>query len=108
MKDASDAQPLNLLVQDIRFQNVNFVYSQSRPIFSDLTFTIPAGKRTAIVGLLGCGKCTILRLLFRFYDPPSGKISIGDQDIAQVQLANLWHHRRCSTGYAFVPPGCDA
>ncbi|KAF9067430.1 iron-sulfur clusters transporter ATM1 [Rhodocollybia butyracea] len=91
IKDAPDAQPLNLPVQDIRFENVNFAYNPSRPIFSDLSFTIPAGKRTAIVGPSGCGKSTILRLLFRFYDPSSGKISIGGQDIAQVQLASLRH-----------------
>ncbi|KIK66870.1 hypothetical protein GYMLUDRAFT_37940 [Collybiopsis luxurians FD-317 M1] len=92
IEDAPGAKPLNLPVdagKSIRFENVNFAYHPSRPIFSDLSFTIPAGKRTAFVGPSGCGKSTILRLLFRFYDPSSGRILIGDQDISQVQLASL-------------------
>ncbi|KAF9064508.1 hypothetical protein BDP27DRAFT_1367165 [Rhodocollybia butyracea] len=52
-------------------ENVNFMYNLSRPTFSKLTFTIPAAKRTAIVGPLECGKSTILKLLFRFYHPSS-------------------------------------
>ncbi|KAF9064506.1 P-loop containing nucleoside triphosphate hydrolase protein [Rhodocollybia butyracea] len=81
----------NLLVQDIQFKNVNFVYNPSCSIFSDLSFTIPARKHTAIVGPSGCGKSTILTLLFSFYDFSSEKISFGDQNVAQVQLASLRH-----------------
>ena len=73
----------------IRFENVNFGYHPDRPIFRDLSFTIPAGKKVAIVGPSGCGKSTVLRLLFRFYDPSSGRISIDDQDIQDVQVESL-------------------
>ncbi|KAJ3993728.1 P-loop containing nucleoside triphosphate hydrolase protein, partial [Lentinula boryana] len=92
IEDLSGAQPLNLPVdagKSIRFENVKFAYHPSRPIFTDLSFTIPAGKRVAFVGPSGCGKSTILRLLFRFYEPSSGRILIGDQDISQIQLASL-------------------
>ncbi|KAF5389039.1 hypothetical protein D9757_004956 [Collybiopsis confluens] len=92
IEDVRGAQPLNLPIdtgKSIRFENVNFAYHPSRPIFTDLSFIIPAGKRTAFVGPSGCGKSTILRLLFRFYDPTSGRILIGDQDISQVQLTSL-------------------
>ncbi|KAE9390492.1 P-loop containing nucleoside triphosphate hydrolase protein [Gymnopus androsaceus JB14] len=92
IEDAPGAQPLHLPIdasKSIRFENVNFAYNPSRPIFTDLSFTIPAGKRTAFVGPSGCGKSTILRLLFRFYDPSSGRILIGDQDLSQIQLASL-------------------
>lgn len=73
----------------IRFENVNFGYHPDRPIFRDLSFEIPAGKRVAIVGPSGCGKSTIFRLLFRFYDPSSGKIYIDNQDIHSVTLGSL-------------------
>ncbi|KAJ3988006.1 P-loop containing nucleoside triphosphate hydrolase protein [Lentinula detonsa] len=92
IEDLPGAQPLDLPVdagKSIRFENVKFAYHPSRPIFADLSFTIPAGKRVAFVGPSGCGKSTILRLLFRFYEPSSGRILIGDQDISQIQLASL-------------------
>lgn len=77
---------------EIAFKNVNFAYHPSRPIFRDLTFTAPAGKKTAIVGPSGCGKSTIFRLLFRFYEPSSGTIAIDDQNIANVQLVSQRQH----------------
>ncbi|KAJ3912781.1 P-loop containing nucleoside triphosphate hydrolase protein [Lentinula edodes] len=92
IEDKPGAQPLALPVdagKSISFENVQFAYHPSRPIFTDLSFTIPAGKRVAFVGPSGCGKSTILRLLFRFYEPSSGRILIGDQDISQVQLGSL-------------------
>lgn len=73
----------------IRFDNVNFSYHEERPIFRNLSFTVPAGKKVAIVGPSGCGKSTIFRLLFRFYDPNSGRILIDDQDIQDVQIESL-------------------
>jgi ATP-binding cassette subfamily B (MDR/TAP) protein 7 len=54
-----------------------------------VTFTIPAGKKVALVGPSGSGKSTVLRLLFRFYAPQSGSIYIDDQDITSVQLTSL-------------------
>ena len=65
---------------EIRFDKVNFGYHPSRPIFRDLTMTIPAGRKVAIVGPSGSGKSTVFRLLFRFYDSQSGTISIDGQD----------------------------
>lgn len=54
-----------------------------------MTFSIPAGKKVAIVGPSGCGKSTVFRLLYRFYTPSSGQILIDGQDINQVQLTSL-------------------
>ncbi|KAJ3822343.1 P-loop containing nucleoside triphosphate hydrolase protein [Lentinula raphanica] len=89
IEDSPDAQPLHLPIDSIRFENVNFAYHPSRPIFTNLSFTIPAGKRVAFVGPSGCGKSTILRLLFRFYEPTSGRILLGSQDISKIQLTSL-------------------
>ncbi|KAG9247461.1 iron ABC-transporter-like protein [Calycina marina] len=74
---------------EIRFENVTFGYHQDRPILKNLSFTIPAGKKIAVVGPSGCGKSTILRLLFRSYDAQAGRIFIDDQDITQVSLESL-------------------
>lgn len=73
----------------ICFENVNFGYHPDRPIFRDLSFTVPAGKKVAIVGPSGCGKSTVFRLLYRFYDPSSGRIFVDDQDIHDIQLQSL-------------------
>lgn len=90
IQDIPDAKPLALPGGgEIRFEHVSFGYHRDRPIFSDVSFTIPAGKKVAIVGPSGCGKSTVFRLLFRFYDPGSGKIMIDGQDIRDVQLESL-------------------
>ncbi|KAH9179119.1 P-loop containing nucleoside triphosphate hydrolase protein [Lactarius sanguifluus] len=73
----------------ISFENVAFAYHPDRPIFRDLSLTIPAGKKVAIVGPSGCGKPTIFRLLYRFYEPFAGRILVDGQDISRVQLASL-------------------
>ncbi|KAG2131378.1 P-loop containing nucleoside triphosphate hydrolase protein [Suillus clintonianus] len=88
-KDKEDAKPLTLKGGSIRFENVNFGYHPDRPIFRNLSFTVPAGKKVAIVGPSGCGKSTVFRLLYRFYDPSSGRILVDDQDIHETQLQSL-------------------
>ncbi|KAH9080663.1 P-loop containing nucleoside triphosphate hydrolase protein [Lactarius deliciosus] len=88
-KDPPDAKPLSLSGGKISFENVVFAYHPDRPIFRDLSFTIPAGQKVAIVGPSGCGKSTVFRLLYRFYEPSAGRILIDGQDISRVQLASL-------------------
>ncbi|KAF8150119.1 P-loop containing nucleoside triphosphate hydrolase protein [Crassisporium funariophilum] len=88
-KDIPNAQPLQLKGGSIRFENVSFGYHPERPIFRNLTFSVPAGKKVAIVGPSGCGKSTVFRLLYRFYTPSSGRILIDSQDIHQIQLQSL-------------------
>ena len=71
------------------FDNVRFAYEPERTILHDLSFEVPAGSHTAIVGPSGAGKSTIARLLFRFYDPWSGRILIDAQDISEVRQKSL-------------------
>ncbi len=87
--DIDNAPPL-LLSQDstlpsIVFDKVSFQYHDDRPILNNLSFTIEPGEKVAIVGDSGAGKSTIVKLLFRFYDPTSGSILIDNQDIALLQ-----------------------
>jgi ATP-binding cassette, subfamily B, heavy metal transporter len=70
---------------EVRFENVHFGYRPNREILHGVSFTIPAGKRVAIVGPTGSGKSTISRLLFRFYDVTGGRILIDGQDIRDVR-----------------------
>jgi len=87
--DPPNAPALLLSAGEIRFENVTFGYHPTRPILRNATFTLPAGKKSAIVGPSGCGKSTILRLLFRSYDVQSGRILIDNQDIRSVSLTSL-------------------
>ncbi len=59
---------------------------------SDISFKVPAGKTVALVGSSGGGKSTLLRLLFRFFDIESGKITIDGQDIRKVTQKSLRKH----------------
>ncbi|KAI1786461.1 P-loop containing nucleoside triphosphate hydrolase protein, partial [Ganoderma leucocontextum] len=88
-KDLPTARPLALRGGAITFERVRFGYHPDRPIFRDLSFTIPAGKKVALVGPSGCGKSTVFRLLFRFYEPASGRILVDGQDVRELQLKSV-------------------
>jgi ATP-binding cassette subfamily B protein len=73
----------------IVFDGVEFAYDPRRPILQDISFEIPGGRTLAIVGPTGGGKSTVARLLFRFYDPQGGAVSIDGQDLRDVTQASL-------------------
>jgi len=87
--DPPDAKPLKVTNGVVMFDNVSFAYEAGRPILKDVNFEVPAGKMVAIVGASGAGKSTVSRLLFRFYEPTTGKIMIDGQNIADVTQASL-------------------
>lgn len=76
---------------DILFDKVSFSYSvkEGNRVLKNTSFTIPAGKLTAIVGPSGGGKTTILRLLARFWDVSAGKITCGGKDLKELD-AEQW------------------
>ena len=91
--DRQGARPLQLAADGgaVRFRDVGFSYRQdtSAPALEDVTLTIPAGKKVALVGPSGAGKSTVFNLLLRFYECDRGTIDIDGQDIADVTLASL-------------------
>lgn len=89
VKDRPGAPALVVRKPNIIFENVTFGYEDERTILHDLSFEVPAGAHMAIVGPSGAGKSTIGRLLFRFYDPQSGRILIDGQNIAEMQQASV-------------------
>lgn len=74
---------------EIKFENVTFGYDTRRKILRNASFTIPAGVKTAIVGSSGSGKSTILKLVFRFYDPESGRVLVNGKDVREYDLDSL-------------------
>ncbi|XP_054797713.1 ABC transporter B family member 25, mitochondrial [Prosopis cineraria] len=89
VRDKDNAKPLELNGGSIEFENVHFSYLAERKILDGISLVVPAGKSVAIVGTSGSGKSTILRLIFRFFDPHSGSIKIDGQNIKDVTLDSL-------------------
>ena len=86
--DRENAPDLNVNGGAIAFDDVHFSYGD-RKILKGVTFTVPKGRRVAIVGPSGSGKTTISRLLFRFYDPQSGVVRIDGQNLREVTQASV-------------------
>ncbi|MFN9140544.1 MAG: ABCB family ABC transporter ATP-binding protein/permease [Betaproteobacteria bacterium] len=87
--DAAAAPPLRLSGGEIRFESVDFGYDARRRVLHEVSFTVPAGTTTAVVGATGSGKSTLARLIFRFYDVQAGGVLIDGQDVRSVTQASL-------------------
>lgn len=71
---------------DFRISNVDFTYPNGTKALHDIDMHIESGKITALVGLSGAGKSTVLNLLVRFYDPDCGKITLDGVDIRDYDI----------------------
>ena len=89
LTDRPGAPALKVPNGRVHFENVTFRYTPDAPVLRDLTLDIEAGKTTALVGLSGSGKTTIMNLILRFWDPEQGAISIDGQDIRDITLKSL-------------------
>ena len=87
--DRPGATPLVVPEGRVLFEDVSFSYDPARKILRGVSFEVPPGKTVAIVGPSGAGKSTLSRLMFRFYEPSSGRITIDGQDIAAVTQVSL-------------------
>ncbi|WP_425408355.1 ABCB family ABC transporter ATP-binding protein/permease [Hyphococcus sp.] len=89
VEDAANARPFEADAGAIRFDEVSFAHEGRARGLSDVSFDVPGGAFVGIVGPSGAGKSTILKLLFRFYDPESGRISVDGQDVRDVRQNSL-------------------
>ncbi|WP_366943993.1 ABC transporter ATP-binding protein/permease [Nevskia sp.] len=93
IRDQPDAAtltiPRGVASAEIRFDDVRFAYSAARPILRGVSFTIAPGRKLAVVGASGAGKSTLARLLFRFYDPDGGAITINGTDLRAMTQDSL-------------------
>ena len=89
IKDNKDSIILDDFNQNINFNNINFHYSENKPIFKNLNLNINKNTLVGIVGQTGSGKTTIIKLLLRFYDTIEGSINIGSHEIKDIKIKNL-------------------
>jgi len=87
--DAPGATAMPELAKEIRFADVVYGFSGRPPILDGLSLTIHAGERVAIVGSIGSGKSTVLRLLARFADPDEGQIDLDGRDLRTLTQPSL-------------------
>jgi ATP-binding cassette, subfamily C, bacterial CydC len=104
---------------DISFQNVSFSYEPQHITLRNVSFDIPQGSNTAIIGPSGSGKSTIVNLLLRFWEADQGRILLGGQDIRQIDallLRNVFtvvtqdafiFHRSLRENLQIASPGTD-
>ena len=90
VKDDPNLPDINIKNGNITFNEVNFKYgNDEKKVLKSANLNIEGGRMTALVGLSGAGKSTILNLIPRFYDPNSGSIEIDNQSIHKVNLYSL-------------------
>ncbi len=89
IQDRPGATPLIVADGRLAFEDVYFHYDPRREILKGVSFEVPAGKTVAVVGPSGAGKSTLSRLIFRFYEPQKGRITVDGRDIADVTQRSL-------------------
>ena len=87
--DAADARRLVTANGDVQFERVTFGYGQGPIVLHELDLDVAAGTTVALVGHTGAGKSTIVKLLARFYDPRSGRITLDGHDIRSIEQESL-------------------
>lgn len=94
ISDAPGAEELINVTGDITFNAVRFSYTNELeiPVLSEISLSIPAGQRIAIVGESGAGKTTLVSLLPRFYEPQSGEICIDGKNIQSLTQESVRRH----------------
>jgi ATP-binding cassette subfamily B protein len=89
VRDRPGARELPQIEGHVRFEHVRFGYGDGEDVLHDLDLDVPAGTTVALVGHTGAGKSTIAKLLARFYEPRSGRITIDGYDLDEVTQPSL-------------------
>jgi len=89
VSDSASARPLPEISGRVRLEDVRFRYGRGDEVLHGIDLDVPAGTTVALVGHTGAGKSTIAKLLARFYDPTSGRLTIDGIDLREVTQASL-------------------
>ena len=89
VQDAPDATDIHDVKGAIKFETVAFRYEADRPILKNISFDIQPGQTVAVVGPTGAGKSTLSRILFRFYDIQSGRVTVDGQSLTDITQDSL-------------------
>ena len=73
----------------MRLEDVQFAYSNGQEVIKGLALDIPAGDTVAIVGATGAGKSTVIKLLLRYYDVTSGRVTLDNYDLRDLKLEDI-------------------
>jgi ABC-type multidrug transport system fused ATPase/permease subunit len=92
IEDPADPVRLDRVRGEIAFSNVEFEYTEGRPVLPGLNLDVPAGQTVALVGTTGAGKTTIAKLIARFYDPTSGAVTLDGVDLRDLSQSELRRH----------------
>jgi ATP-binding cassette subfamily B protein/subfamily B ATP-binding cassette protein MsbA len=84
--DRPDAREAPAIVDEIRFDNLDFAYRQGHPVVRDFDVVVPGGSVVALVGRSGAGKTTVTDLVARFHDPTHGRLLLNGTDIRNFRL----------------------
>ena len=85
-----EGKDIDLSSYDIEFKNVSFAYNKDAKVLKDVSFTAKQGEVTALVGISGSGKTSVLRLISRLYDYDTGSILIDGKDIKNISTESLF------------------
>lgn len=85
-----EGEDTDLSRYDIEFKNVSFAYNKDAKVLKDVSFTAKQGEVTALVGISGSGKTSVLRLISRLYDYDTGRILIDGKDIKNISTESLF------------------
>ncbi len=91
--DPADPLPITAEPAGVELRDVTFAYpGADDPVLTEISFTARPGETTAIVGSTGSGKSTLVSLIPRLYDVTGGEVAVGDVDVREAALADVWRH----------------
>ncbi|MDT9681138.1 ABC transporter ATP-binding protein [Streptomyces sp. TRM76323] len=102
---AADPRPVRSLKGDIAFEDVSFAYGDGEEALSGVSLRIPPGETVAFVGETGAGKSTLVKLVARFYDPTSGRVTVDGTDLRELDLTAYRHRLGVVPQEAYLFPG---
>ncbi|WP_317443485.1 ABC transporter ATP-binding protein [Streptomyces collinus] len=104
-RDADEPREVGALRGDIAFEDVHFAYGTDEEALTGIDLTIPAGQTVAFVGETGAGKSTLVKLVARFYDPTSGRVTVDGAELRTLDLTAYRHRLGVVPQEAYLFPG---